>query len=66
MTKTELINQISEDTNLTKIDIGKALDITLNTIINAVKGSDKVALTGFGTFMAAERERAQPEDRGDD
>ncbi len=37
MTKTELINQISEDTNLTKIDAGKALDATLNTIIDAVK-----------------------------
>ncbi len=55
MTKTELINQVTEDTNLTKIDVGKVLDVTINTIIDAVKGNDKVALTGFGTFMAAER-----------
>ncbi len=55
MTKTDLINQISEDTNLTKIDVGRVLDVTINTIINAVKGGDKVTLTGFGTFMAAER-----------
>ncbi len=55
MTKTELIDQISEDTNLTKADAGKVLDVTINTIIDAVKGSDKVTLTGFGTFMAAER-----------
>ncbi len=30
MTKTELINQISEDTNLTKADAGRAFDVTLN------------------------------------
>ncbi len=51
MTKTELINQVAEDTGLTKIDVGKVLDVTINTIIDAVKGSDKVTLTGFGTFM---------------
>ncbi len=55
MTKTELIDQIADDTNLTKIDVGKVLDVTINTIIDAVKGRDKVTLTGFGTFMAAER-----------
>ncbi len=52
MTKTELINQVAEDTGLTKIDAGKVLDVTLNTIID---DSEKVTLTGFGTFMAAER-----------
>ncbi len=40
---------------LTKIDAGKALDATINTIIDAVKDNDKVTLTGFGTFMASER-----------
>ncbi len=55
MTKIELINQIADDTNLTKADVGKVLDVTINTIINAVKGSEKVTLTGFGTFMASER-----------
>ncbi len=55
MTKTELINQVAENTNLTKIDAGRVLDVTINTITNAVKGSDKVTLTGFGTFMAVER-----------
>ncbi len=44
MTKTELINQVAEDTGLTKIEAGRALDATINTIINAVKDSDKVTL----------------------
>ncbi len=55
MTKTELINQVAENAGLTKIDAGKVLDVTINTIIDAVKGIDKVTLTGFGTFMATER-----------
>ncbi len=55
MTKTELINQVAEDTGLTKIDAGKALDATINTIVDAIKDNEKVTLTGFGTFMASER-----------
>ncbi len=55
MTKTELINQVAENAGLTKIDVGRALDATINAIIDAVKGSDRVTLTGFGTFMAVER-----------
>ncbi len=55
MTKTELIDQVAEDTGLTKIDAGKVLDVTINTIINTVKGGEKITLTGFGTFMASER-----------
>ncbi len=30
MTKTELINQVADDTGLTKIDVGKVLDVTIN------------------------------------
>ncbi|MCP3680739.1 MAG: hypothetical protein GY782_10995 [Gammaproteobacteria bacterium] len=36
MTKTELINQVAENTGLTKIDVGRALDATINAIIDAV------------------------------
>ncbi len=43
MTKTELINQIAEDTSLTKIDAGKVIDVTINTIIDAVKDGQKVS-----------------------
>ncbi len=53
--KYTIISQIADDTNLTKADVGKVLDVTINTIIDAVKGSEKVTLTGFGTFMASER-----------
>ncbi len=55
MTKTELINQMAENSNLTKADAGKALDATLNTIMDVVKSGDKVTIVGFGTFMASER-----------
>ncbi len=55
MTKAELINKIAEETDLTKADDGKALDATLNSIMQAVKNGEKVTLVGFGSFMASER-----------
>ncbi len=55
MTKAELINEIAENADLSKADAGKVLDAALNAIMDAVKKGDKVALTGFGTFMTAER-----------
>ncbi len=55
MIKTELIDQIASNADLSKADAGRALDATLNAIIDTVKSGDKVTLVGFGTFMATER-----------
>jgi DNA-binding protein HU-beta len=55
MNKTELITQVSTDTNLSKTDSTKALEAILNTIISATQAGDKVALTGFGSFTVTER-----------
>lgn len=63
MTKTELINIIAEKANLTKADAKNALAATLDTIANALKNDEKVALVGFGTFSVvdkAEREGINP------
>ncbi len=55
MTKTELINKLAEETDLTNTDAAKALNATLNTIVDIVKGGNKVTIVGFGTFRTAER-----------
>lgn len=55
MNKTDLTNAIAAQAGLTKADAKKALDATLNAISAALKGGDKVALVGFGTFSVAER-----------
>lgn len=55
MNKTELVNAIAEQANLTKVDAKAALDATIAAISNALAEGDKVALIGFGTFAVAEK-----------
>lgn len=55
MNKTELVNAIAEQANLTKVEAKAALDATIAAISNALAAGDKVALIGFGTFAVAEK-----------
>lgn len=55
MTKAELIDKIALGTGLSKVDAGKALDTTLNSIRGALKKGQKVTLVGFGTFSVIKR-----------
>ena len=55
MNKSELINAISDASGLTKADAGRALDATLSSVSDALKGGDSVSLIGFGTFSVKAR-----------
>lgn len=55
MNKTELINAIAENANLSKVDAKAALEATLNAVSDALAAGDKVAILGFGTFAVAEK-----------
>lgn len=55
MNKSELIEAIAQEADLTKADAGRALDATVAAITNALAGGDSVALVGFGTFSVKER-----------
>ena len=55
MNKTDLVNAIAAEAQLSKADAKKALDATLNALAGALKAGDKVALIGFGTFAVNER-----------
>lgn len=55
MKKSELINAIAQKAEISKKDAEKALNATLDTIINAVAEDDKIQLTGFGTFEQRQR-----------
>ncbi|MEM6378542.1 MAG: HU family DNA-binding protein [Bacteroidota bacterium] len=59
MNKGDLINQIAGSAEISKADAEKALDATLETIIGALKGGDKVTLIGFGTFSISHRAERQ-------
>lgn len=56
MTKTDLVNYMAEETGLTKADATRALDAMMSGVIKGLKESEKVALTGFLTFTAKEKE----------
>jgi DNA-binding protein HU-beta len=55
MNKTELISAIAEKSGLSKKDSEKALSATIDSIVEALKGGDKVQLIGFGSFEVKER-----------
>jgi len=55
MTKADLVANIASQANLTKADAERALDAFLGNVTKALKGSGKLTLTGFGTFVVAER-----------
>jgi len=61
--KSELIDAIATQEDLSKADAGRALDATIQAITGALKEGDSVALVGFGTFSVkqrAEREGRNP------
>lgn len=55
MTKTDLVNAIAEKAELSKSDSEKALKAFVDTVTEALKAGDKLALVGFGTFSVGER-----------
>jgi len=55
MNKSDLINEIAEESGLTKADAGRALDATISSVSSALKSGDSISLIGFGTFSVKER-----------
>lgn len=55
MNKTDLINAVAEQSELTKKDATKAVDAVFDSITSALAAGDKVQLIGFGNFEVRER-----------
>lgn len=55
MTKADLVNAIAEKAGLSKSDSEKALKAFTDSITDALKAGEKVALVGFGTFSVGQR-----------
>jgi DNA-binding protein HU-beta len=55
MNKSELINAIAEQGNLSKADVGRSLDALIKTIETTLKAGDSITLVGFGTFAVKDR-----------
>ncbi|ARI77246.1 MULTISPECIES: HU family DNA-binding protein [Halobacillus] len=55
MNKTDLINAVSEKTDLSKKDATQAVDSVFESIMDSLKDGEKVQLIGFGNFEVRER-----------
>lgn len=55
MNKSELIEHIAKQADLSKAAAGTALDATLNAIKTTMKKGGTVSLVGFGTFSSRKR-----------
>lgn len=56
MNKSDLIDHIASQADLSKASASRALEAVLAGIESALKAGDTVALVGFGTFAVGERE----------
>lgn len=56
MNKQELISGMSEKTNMSKKDMGAALEAFMDVVKEELKNKGKVQLVGFGTFEISHRE----------
>jgi DNA-binding protein HU-beta len=55
MTKTDMIEALSNKLGVSKTDAEKTLNIILDDITAALKAGDRVNISGFGTFAVSSR-----------
>jgi DNA-binding protein HU-beta len=55
MNRIELIDQISEKAELTKVAAARALDAYIEAVILSLQSGDPVVLSGFGAFTIKPR-----------
>ncbi len=55
MNKSQLIDTIADNAELSKASAGRALDAFIEAVSESLKDGDTVSLVGFGTFSVRER-----------
>jgi len=55
MNKAELVDQIAEDTGISKSKATAALESYMEGVTQALRAGEKVTLVGFGTFTVIKR-----------
>lgn len=56
MNKTELIEHIAQQADISKAAAGRALEALIGGVCTTLKKGDSVSLVGFGTFAVSTRE----------
>jgi DNA-binding protein HU-beta len=55
MNKSELIEKLSQTTEMNKTAAGRIVEAALEIITQSLRGGDSVTLSGFGTFSVSQR-----------
>lgn len=55
MNKTELIDQIADESDVSKAAAGRALDAMISAVTQTLTQGEQVTLVGFGTFSVRDR-----------
>ena len=55
MNKSDLVEKVAKDCDISKAVAEKALNSVMDAIMEAMSAGDKLTLVGFGTFSVAER-----------
>ncbi len=55
MSKTELVEFVAEEANVSKAEAGRVVDAVIKGIETGLKKDKKVAIVGFGTFSSKRR-----------
>ncbi|WP_186435659.1 nucleoid-associated protein HU-beta [Xenorhabdus innexi] len=55
MNKSQLIDKIAADVNISKAAAGRVVDAFISSVSGSLKVGDDVVLVGFGTFTVRER-----------
>jgi len=53
--KSQLVDKIAADADISKAAAGRVLDAFIGAVTESLKAGDDVALVGFGTFAVKER-----------
>ena len=59
MTKSDIINEVSSNTGLTKVETEAVLEGIIGSISKALKEGNRVDIRGFGSFVVKERKARQ-------
>jgi DNA-binding protein HU-beta len=59
MNKSQLIDAVSADSGLSKVDAGRAIESFVGTVSKTLKKGNDVNITGFGKFSVVKRAARQ-------
>lgn len=55
MNKTEFVNFVAESHSVSKANAMEAVDMVLNSVVEALSKGEEVRIPGFGTFSVSDR-----------